>query len=233
MNKKYLSISLVLSLTVIIGLIILYQTSSQQNLDHLRRQRSQVPPSVEISQSKDCNTTSNEIAVSIDKGVQTTANLINGQFSLTDHNGKQRTQRDFLGRLTVVYFGYTFCPDICPQALSNISQALYVLKSKTNDLNVLFITVDPERDTVPELARYLENFHPRITALTGTLPQVEQAAQGYRVYYAKTHSNNNSDYLLDHTSIVYVMDKRGRYVTSFNHETTPKEILAILRPLLP
>ena len=232
MNKKYLSILLSLGLVVCIGLVILYQKSSQQNIDHLQQQRSQAPLITKASPSKDCNSTSNEVAISIDKGVQTTANLINGQFSLVNHNGKRCTQRDFLGRLTIVYFGYTFCPDICPQALTNISQALYVLKDKANDLNVLFITVDPERDTVPELARYLENFHPRITALTGTLPQIEQAAQGYRVYYAKTHNNNDSDYLLDHTSIVYVMDKRGRYVTSFNHETSPKEILAILRPLM-
>lgn len=232
MNKKYLSVLLVLGLVIVMGLIVLYQKSSKQNIDHLQKQRSQAPSAREVAPSKDCNTTSNEIAVSIDKGIQTTANLINGQFSLTDHNGRRRTQRDFLGRLTIVYFGYTFCPDICPQALTNISQALYVLKDKVNDLNVLFITVDPERDTVPELAKYLENFHPRITALTGTLQEVEKAAQGYRVYYAKTNNQNDSDYLLDHTSIVYVMDKRGRYITSFNHETTPKEILTIIRSLM-
>ena len=228
MTKKYFSILLTLGLVVVIGLLVFYQTSLPRTKDPLHQHHRQTPSTAEDSQA-----TANDIAISIDKGIQTTANLIHGDFTLTDHNGKLRTQRDFLGRLTLVYFGYTFCPDICPQALTNISQALYVLKDKVHDVNVLFVTIDPERDTASELALYLGNFHPRITALTGTPQQVEKAAQGYRVYYAKTRHQNDSDYLLDHTSIVYVMDKRGRYLTSFNHETSPKEILAILRPLLP
>ena len=224
MNKRNFIILMAVVFVVSTAIIVIYQHSSQKNHDHLRRQRSQDAPLQASSHDI--------VAVNIDKGVQTTANLINGQFSLIDHNGKKRTHRDFLGRYTLVYFGYTFCPDICPQALTNLSQALYALKNKAHNINVLFITFDPERDTPPELARYLENFHPQIIALTGNTDAVEKAAQGFRVYYAKSQSSSDSDYLLDHTSIIYVMNKRGRYVTSFNHETSPKDIIAIMQPYL-
>jgi protein SCO1/2 len=176
-------------------------------------------------------TTSN-IAQVTTKGTRMVNNVITGQFSLIDQYGKRRTNLDFRGRMTLVYFGYTFCPDICPQALSHISEALYQLKEKAKDVNAVFISIDPERDQVVELRRYLENFHPQIVALTGTPEEIKQAAQSFRVYFTKVNEESSSDYLMDHSSIIYVMDKRGRFITSFNHETSAQDIATTLLKLM-
>jgi protein SCO1/2 len=172
------------------------------------------------------------VAEVIDRGTKVMANLITGKFSLTDHRGKRRTHLDFRGRITLVYFGYTFCPDICPQALSNITEALYELKDRARDINAIFISVDPERDQIRDLGRYMENFHPNFTALTGTSQEIEEAAHSFRVYFTKINDQSSSDYLMDHSSIIYVMDQRGRFVASFNHETPAKEIAVMLLKLL-
>ena len=189
-------------------------------------------PTVLVPQSLEVMPSSETVATVIDKGSQTTANLISGKFSLTDHNGKKRTHLDFRGRVTLVYFGYIFCPDVCPQALSNISSALYTLKDQAASINTVFITIDPVRDQVGDLNQYLQNFHPSIVALTGDEQHIAEAAQSFRVYYNKADNKETSDYLMDHTSIIYVMDKRGRYVTSFNHETKPAQIVSTLLKIL-
>lgn len=161
--------------------------------------------------------------------------LIGGTFNLTDQEGQSRTDADFKGKYMLVYFGYTFCPDICPTALYTISQALEKLGNKKVENNIvpLFISIDPERDTVDQLALYKTNFDPHFVMLTGTKDQVDQAVKAYRAYYTKaTPDGTSSDYLMDHSSIIYVMDRQGRYVTSFNHETPAKDIARALSNLL-
>lgn len=151
---------------------------------------------------------------------------IGGKFLLQDHKGQKRSHLDFRGRYTLVYFGYSFCPDICPTALYNMTEALETLGDKAKNFQPLFITVDPERDTVEELAKYMENFHPSFIALTGSNDAIQKAKKAYHVYAAKAEPDGeSSDYLLDHSSIIYVMDPKGRYVTSFNHATPSKTIV--------
>lgn len=151
---------------------------------------------------------------------------IGGRFLLRDHKGGQRSNLDFRGRYMLVYFGYSFCPDICPTALYNMTEALEKLGDKAKEFQPLFITVDPERDTVDALAKYMENFHPSFVALTGTSHALEEAKKAYHVYAMKADPEDQTgDYVLDHSSIIYVMDRHGRYLTSYNHETPP-EVLA-------
>jgi len=156
---------------------------------------------------------------------------LGGHFELTGHNGVKRTEADFKGKFMIVYFGYSFCPDICPAALYNITQALNQMKDKeVTEFQVLFITIDPERDTVKNLKIYMENYHENFIALTGTKGQVNQAMNLYKVYAKKAMPDGTStEYLMDHSSIVYVMDRQGRFITSFNHQTPPKRIINILR----
>jgi cytochrome oxidase Cu insertion factor (SCO1/SenC/PrrC family) len=158
---------------------------------------------------------------------------IGGPFQLVDQHGQTRTDDDFKGKIMVVYFGYSFCPDICPTGLYNISQALQEMGAKAQEFQPIFITVDPERDTVQNLALYMENFNPQFIALTGTRDAVNKAIKEYRVYAQKAKPNGTStEYLIDHSSVVYVMDRQGRFVTSFNHQTEPAQIKEILNGCL-
>ena len=164
---------------------------------------------------------------------QTGRVLIGGAFSLTDHQGKSVTEADFQGHYTLVYFGYTFCPDVCPMELQAITEALEQLGPKADRIVPLFITVDPERDTVPVLADYAENFHPRLRALTGTLEEVRVATRAYRVYFKKADGQEeDGDYLMDHTSLIYFMGPDGDYVTHFTFGTSPDEMAARLTKFL-
>ena len=159
--------------------------------------------------------------------------LIGGPFELVDHQGFRRTDADFKGAYTMVYFGYSFCPDICPEALYNITQALNQLGKKAPRIQPLFITLDSERDTVEHLSRYISLFHPRFMALTGTPAQIEAVKKAYRVYSAKVNSEESrSEYVMDHSSLIYVMDPQGRFVAHFNHGTSPKEMARVLNGLL-
>jgi cytochrome oxidase Cu insertion factor (SCO1/SenC/PrrC family) len=157
--------------------------------------------------------------------------LIGGPFTLTDQDGKTRTEKDFLGRNTLVYFGYTFCPDVCPTELAKISAALDLLPQDAN-VTPVFITIDPERDGVAEVKAYAEAFHPRTVGLTGTVEQVRTAAKAYRVYFAKNESSGSTEYLMDHSSFIFLMDKKGDYAAHFTIESTPEQIAAKVRELL-
>ena len=159
------------------------------------------------------------------------ASAIGGPFRLTDQNGKTVTDADLKGKWSLVYFGYTHCPDACPTALNDISIALEDLGTKRDAVRPVFITVDPERDTPEALKAYVTSFDAPILALTGTPEQVAQAAKGYRVYYAK-HPKTNGDYSMDHSSVIYVMDPQGRFTASFTHESTPEQIAERLKKLL-
>jgi len=142
--------------------------------------------------------------------------LIGGPFTLTDHTGKRVSEKDFEGKFTLVYFGYTFCPDICPAELQVMSAALDQLGGKAKNVTPLFITVDPERDGVKLLAGYVSNFHERLVGLTGSEEDIRAAAKAYRVYYARVKDESSSaDYMMDHSSAVYLMGPKGKYLAHF------------------
>lgn len=155
----------------------------------------------------------------------TKANMgIGGPFTLTNQHGKTVTDKTYLGQYLIVYFGYGYCPDVCPTELSNIAAAMDELGDKANKVTPLFITVDPERDTPAFLADYVANFHPRMVGLTGTPEQIKAVAKEYKVYYAKVKKPGQKDYLMNHTSFVYLMGPDGRFLTLFRGQTDPKAI---------
>ena len=159
------------------------------------------------------------------------ASAIGGPFHLVDQEGKTVTDADLKGKWSLVYFGYTHCPDACPTALNDISIALDELGPKRAEVRPVFITVDPERDTPQVLKSYVTAFDAPILALTGTPEEIAQAAKGYRVYYAK-HPEADGDYSMDHSSVIYVIDPQGRFTASFTHESTPEDIAERLKKLL-
>jgi cytochrome oxidase Cu insertion factor (SCO1/SenC/PrrC family) len=145
--------------------------------------------------------------------------LIGGPFTLTDHTGKRVTNKDFEGKFMLVYFGYTYCPDVCPAELQVMSAAIDQLGEKGKKVTPVVVSIDPERDTVAQLNTYVANFHPRLVGLTGTPEEVRAAAKAFRVYYAKAKSESASDYLMDHSSIVYLMSPKGEYLAHFPYGT--------------
>jgi protein SCO1/2 len=159
------------------------------------------------------------------------ASAIGGPFRLVDQNGKTVTDADLKGKWSLVYFGYTHCPDACPTALNDIAIALDELGPQRNAVRPVFVTVDPERDTPAVLKSYVTAFDAPILALSGTPEEIAQAAKGYRVYYAK-HPEAGGDYSMDHSSVIYVMDPEGRFTASFSQENSPEEIAERLKKLL-
>jgi protein SCO1/2 len=149
----------------------------------------------------------------------TFAAAIGGPFTLVDQNGEVRRDTDFRGKLMIVYFGYTYCPDACPTELQTISQAMDALGAKADQVVPLFITVDPARDTSAQLKSYAESFTPRLVALTGSAEQVAQAARAYKIYYQKAEQKNG-EYLMDHSSFVFLMGRDGRYLAHFTPDTS-------------
>ncbi len=164
-------------------------------------------------------------------GAVTSPVSIGGPFQLVDQHGQAVTEATFRGSYLLIYFGYTFCPDACPTALGAMSGALDRLGKDAARIRPLFITVDPERDTPAVLASYAGHFHPRLVALTGTPERIKSVAQAYRVYYAKT-AQKDGPYLIDHTSLIYVMDPQGNYLAMLRHTATPDELAERLRALI-
>jgi len=156
---------------------------------------------------------------------------IGGPFKLTDQNGKTITDRDLKGRPSLVFFGFTHCPEICPAALFDISEILTKLGPDASKVNALFITVDPERDTPAVLKDYLSSFNPRLTGVGGDAEQLAAVAKAYRVYYKKVPTKDG-DYTMDHTAIVYLMEKNGQFVAPFSLKRKPEEGAAELRRYL-
>ncbi len=150
---------------------------------------------------------------------------IGGPFSLVDQDGATRTEKDFLGRPMIVYFGYTFCPDVCPTELMNISAALDRLGPRAKEVSVLFISVDPDRDTPAVLKDFVDNLGGGITGLTGSPEQVAAAARAYRVYYQKAKGKDEENYPVDHTGFIYIMDSRGRYAAHLGPNADPERIV--------
>ena len=159
--------------------------------------------------------------------------LVGGPFTLTDHTGKHVTEQDFRGRTMVVFFGFTFCPDVCPSGLQVMSAALDKLGPKADRVVPVLITVDPERDTPAQLAMYVQSFHPRLVGLTGTPAEIEAVAKAYRVYVRKVGDpKSTAGYTIDHSSIIYVMGPDGAYRTHFPHSTNVDALAAALGKLL-
>jgi protein SCO1/2 len=156
---------------------------------------------------------------------------IGGPFQLVDQNGRTVTNTQLEGKWLLVYFGYTHCPDACPTALNNIALALQRLGAKRDEVRPVFITIDPQRDTPQVMKDYVTAFDAPILALTGSAAKVAEAANNYRVYYAK-HPEASGDYSMDHTSIIYVMDPQGRFTASFSGEDPPEQMVARLKKLL-
>jgi protein SCO1/2 len=155
---------------------------------------------------------------------------IGGPFSLVDQDGRTFTDANLRGKPTLLYFGYTFCPDVCPTSLLLMENAAENLgPDGPKKVNLVFITIDPERDTPKLMKGYVGNFGPTIVGLTGTPQQIAAVAHSYRVYYQKVPSKDGSPYLMDHSSIVYLLDSRGRFVTHFTHETKAETITAALQ----
>lgn len=156
---------------------------------------------------------------------------VGGPFQLQAADGRTVTDKDYRGKWMLVYFGYTNCPDVCPTGLQTIANALDTLGDSAKQRTaVLFVTVDPERDTPQILQDYVSAFGAPITGLGGSPEQVAQAARAYRVYYAR--HNKPGGYDMDHSSVIYVMDPQGRFVANFTHQTTPDAMAARLRALM-
>ena len=157
---------------------------------------------------------------------------IGGPFELTDQHGAVRRDTDFRGRYMLVYFGYNWCPDVCPTSLYNMSVALDKLGPTAAFVQPIYITVDPERDTVEAMKDYAEHFHPSLVALTGRKAEIYAAARAYRVYFEKTGDVEGQDYFMDHTAFIYLMDTSGKFLRYFSHEAMAEEIATGIKELL-
>ncbi|MGE5546658.1 MAG: SCO family protein [Solirubrobacterales bacterium] len=161
------------------------------------------------------------------------APAIGGPFTLVDHNGRTVSDADFRGRFMLIYFGYTFCPDVCPTALGTVATALDKLSpAERARITPIFISIDPERDTPAALKDYVAAFHPDLVGLTGSPEQVTPVLKAYKVYSAKVKGADPQAYTMDHSSILYLVGPDGRFVAHFPHGTTADELAAGLHQRL-
>mgnify|MGYP001159894530 CR=1 FL=1 len=172
-----------------------------------------------------------------------TAVEIGGKFELTNHFGENVSNKNFKNNFLIVFFGFTNCPDFCPNTLNKISEIINELEKKNDKVIPLFITVDPERDTVLVLKKYLENFHPNIIGLTGTKKQINEVKKKYKIFSKKVMVNkedkhvdhdhgDHGEYGVDHTTIIYLMDKKGKYLTHFSGDMNKASILKKIKEYL-
>jgi protein SCO1/2 len=164
-------------------------------------------------------------------GREAAASAIGGPFTLVNQDGRMVTERDFRGAPHLVFFGFTHCPDICPTKLFEISEALRALGDRGRDVRALLVSVDPARDTPEVLKSYIGSFDERIVGLTGDQAAVDEMVKAYRAF-ARKAPTKDGDYTMEHTSFVYLMDKEGRFVGSFNLARPPQEAAAELAKYL-
>jgi cytochrome oxidase Cu insertion factor (SCO1/SenC/PrrC family) len=157
---------------------------------------------------------------------------IGGPFVLTDQNGMRRTEMDFRGKVTLVYFGFTYCPDICPTDLMQMTLAVDQLGQAGDLVQPVFVTVDPERDTPEHLKEYLLPFHPRFVGLSGDPGAIAAAARAYRAYYSRVEWQDGSDYTVDHSAFIYLMSPQGEYLGFFPPGTSAERLAEIIGPHL-
>jgi len=161
---------------------------------------------------------------------------IGGSYSLTDHRGVSRSDRDFHGKFQLIYFGYTFCPDVCPTALLKIGSSLNEIEQKYPQkidlLQPIFVTLDPERDTQSILGQYVSFFYPTLVGLTGSQEQINDIAKKFAVYFKRENESSDGSYLLDHSSVIYVMSQDGQYLHHFTHDTSQADMVGVLIDLI-
>jgi protein SCO1/2 len=170
-------------------------------------------------------------ALSPRQGALTTAS-IGGPFTLTDQNGATVTEAALKGHPSAMFFGYTFCPDVCPTTLSDITVWLQQLGAGGDKLKVYFVTVDPERDTQAAMASYLQAFDPRIVGLTGTRPAIDAMLKEFRVYARKVDGKDGAPYTMDHSAGVYLLDDNANFVGTVDYQEKPDVALAKLKRLV-
>jgi protein SCO1/2 len=156
---------------------------------------------------------------------------IGGPFQLTDQAGRTVTEKNMMGRPTLIFFGFTHCPDICPTSLFEISEVLRAMGKDADRVNAYFISVDPERDTAEAMKDYLSSFDSHLAGLTGNPDQIAKVISAYRVYARKVPLKDG-DYTMDHTALIYLMDRDGRFVSPFNLKRSPEQAAADLRRYL-
>lgn len=153
-----------------------------------------------------------------------------GDFCLLDHTGQRRTKKDFLGQWVLMYFGFTHCPDICPDELEKLSSVVKLLEeSNLPCVQPVFITVDPERDDVAAMAKYVRDFHPRLIGLTGTPEEVKEAGRAYRVYASAGPKDEDGDYIVDHTILIYLINPDGLFLDYYNRMKNDTQIAESIR----
>ncbi len=157
---------------------------------------------------------------------------VGGPFDLVDHTGQRRTDADFRGKLLLIYFCFTRCPDACPTELLAISLALDKLGRATDAVQPLFITVDPERDTPAVLADYVASFHPRLVGLTGEPAAIKTLAHAYKTFFARSAGGSAGNYSIDHTGFIYVVGPDGRYRDFLPPQLAPEQIADAIKPHL-
>ena len=165
-----------------------------------------------------------ETAETADKTRFTAAVKIGGPFTLKSHRGNRVTDATYRGRFLFVYFGYGYCPDICPTELANMATILDHMGATSEKVQALFVTVDPARDTPKFLAEYVAQFHPKMVGLTGTDQQIADIAKKYRVFYRKAEEAGASEYLMDHSNFFYLMGPDGKFLSMFRGGTDPAAI---------
>jgi protein SCO1/2 len=156
---------------------------------------------------------------------------IGGPFQLTDQAGKAFTDKDLKGKPTLIFFGYTHCPDVCPTSLFEMSEVLRAMGKDADKVNAVFISVDPERDTPATMKDYLSSFDPHLEGLSGDPAETAKVITSYRVY-AKKVPTKDGDYTMDHTALIYLMDRDGRFVSPFNLKRSPEEAATELKRYL-
>ncbi len=156
--------------------------------------------------------------------------LIGGPFTLVNQDGKTVTEKDFLGRYMLVFFGFTYCPDFCPTELQVMTAALDQMGEQAKKIQPVFVSIDPDRDTPEVMKSYVENFGGGLVGLTGSAEQVAQAAKAFRVYYAK--AGQGADYKMDHSTFIYLMGPDGRFVKHFTYTTDAARLAQELKTLV-
>jgi cytochrome oxidase Cu insertion factor (SCO1/SenC/PrrC family) len=159
--------------------------------------------------------------------------LVGGPFTMVNHRGETVTDKTYLGKPMLLFFGFTFCPDVCPTELQVMAAALTELGDTGADIQPIFVTVDPERDTPAVIAAYVSNFGERFTGLTGSPAQIAEMAQTYRVFYAKQENKADpKNYQMDHSAIIYLMGPDGKFLKHFSYSTDAKALAAGLKQAL-
>lgn len=152
--------------------------------------------------------------------------------ALTDHTGMPRTMSDFKGKLVVMFFGFTHCPDVCPTSMLDLKNSMKLLGGKANEVQVLFVTVDPERDTQEVLAKFVPSFDERFIGLRGNAEETAATLKNFKVYYAKVPGTRGNDYSIDHSAGMYVFDKLGKVRVYLGYGQKPEDIASDIQKLL-